>query len=142
MWRLTPRAYALLIAIVLGLIGLGGLVPGASHSPPYDAPALIVAEGYGFVLGLFPVNALDCVLYLTFAAWGAVSWMRLTSAATFARMTTVYFALLTVMGLVEPANTAFGLLPVFGADVVLHGMIAVSAALFGFIVRHPSAAPN
>jgi len=126
------RAYALLVAVLLGLLGLSALVPGAVRSPPLEAPTLIVSEGYGFVLGVFPVNVLDSLLYLTLAGFGFFAWNRLASPVTFARTTGVCFAVLTVMGLIEPASTAFGLLPVFGFDVPLHAALAVSGILFGF----------
>jgi len=136
---MSVRAYALLVAILLGLIGFGALVPGFAHSPPMDAPALMVSEGYGFVLGLFPVNVLDSLLYLGFALFGFLVWDRLASPVTFARATTVCFAVLTVMGLIEPASTGFGLLPVFGMDVLLHAGLSISGAIFGF-VRQPASA--
>jgi len=137
---MSPRAYALLVAIVLGFFGLGALVPGMAHSPPMEAPALIVPECYGYVLGLFPVNALDSLLYLAFAGFGFLAWSRLASPITFARLTGVCFAVLTVMGLIEPASTAFGLLPVFGMDVPLHACLAVTGILYGFVGERSASA--
>lgn len=137
---MSVRGYALLVAMVLGLIGFGALVPGFAHSPPLDAPSLMVSEGYGFVLGLFPVNVLDSLLYLAFAAFGFFAWNRLASPVTFARMTGVAFSVLTVMGLIEPASTGFGLLPVFGMDVPLHACLALSGVVYGFLHERSAAA--
>jgi hypothetical protein len=137
---MSARAYALLVAIILGLIGFGGFVPGVSHSPPLDAPSLLLSDGYGFVLGLFPVNVLDCLFYLALATYGFFAWNRLASPVTFARMVTVWFAVATVMGLIEPASTGFGVLPVFGLDVLLHATLSASGAVFGFIRQPTSAA--
>ncbi|HXE80858.1 MAG TPA: DUF4383 domain-containing protein [Vicinamibacterales bacterium] len=136
---MSLRAYALLVAVVLGLIGLAALVPGAADGPPLDAPALLVSEAYAFVMGIFPVNVLDSVLYLAFAGYGFLAWHRLVSATTFARMVGVCFAVLTVMGLIEPANTAFGLLPVFGFDVALHAVLALSGLIYGFVRERAAA---
>ena len=52
------RAFALLMGVVFGLVGILGFTPGAVHSVPMDSPALVVDEGYGLLLGLFPVNVL------------------------------------------------------------------------------------
>ena len=130
---MTARAFALLVGVVLGLLGVGSLVPGLLHPVPIDAPPLILSEGYGRVLGLFPVNIVDTILYIGLGALGVAAWDGLLSPASFARLTSVCFALLTVMGLTYPANLAFGLAPLYGADVVLHAVLAVSSALFGFV---------
>ena len=52
----------------------------------------------------------------------------------------VSYALLTVLGLISATNTAFGLVPIWGLDVWLHGLLAVAAAYFGFAVASPSRA--
>jgi hypothetical protein len=48
----------------------------------------------------------------------------------------------TLMGLVPALHTAFGLMPVYGHDVWLHGLEALLAAYFGFVARpQPAHAP-
>ena len=45
------------------------------------------------------------------------------------------YGLLTVMGLIPGLSTTFGLVPIYGADVALHAVIAAVSAYFGFAVR-------
>ena len=52
---MNVRAFALALGVAFGLIGVAGFVPGMTHSIHADAPPLVVSEGYGLVLGLFPV---------------------------------------------------------------------------------------
>ena len=47
----------------------------------------------------------------------------------------VSLALLTVMGLLPGFNVVFGLAPLFGHDVWLHGVEAVAAGYIGFVQR-------
>jgi acyl-CoA synthetase (NDP forming) len=54
---------------------------------------------------------------------------------SYARIVAVSYGLLTVMGLIPGLNTTFGLVPIYGADVALHGVIAAVSAYFGFAVR-------
>ena len=129
---MSTRAFALLMGIVMGLLGVASLVPGLAHPVPFDAPPLIVSEAYGLVLGLFPVNLVDTFFYVGFGSLGVAAWNGWLSAAAYARLTAAVFTLLTIMGLTYPANTAFGLMPLYGADVVLHGLIAAGAAAYGF----------
>lgn len=39
------------------------------------------------------------------------------------------------MGLIDPLDTTFGLVPIFGNDIWLHAVSALAAAYFGFIHR-------
>jgi hypothetical protein len=130
---MTARAFALLLGVVFGLLGVGSLVPGLAHPIPADAPPLMVSDAYGLVLGLFPVNIIDTLLYLVFGILGVAAWDGLISSETFARLTAVCFTVMTIMGLTYPENIAFGLVPLYGADVPLHAVVAVSAWVYGLV---------
>jgi len=132
---MNARGYALLTGIVLGMFGVASLVPGLAHPVPADAPPLMVSDLYGYVLGVFPVNVVETVLYLTFGTLGVAAWHGIVPPGSYARLTAVAFTMLTVMGLAYPANIAFGLAPLYGADVALHAVIAASAAAYGFVWR-------
>jgi hypothetical protein len=130
---MTERGYVLLVGVVLGLFGVASLVPGLAHPVPIDAPALLVSDAYGYVLGAFPMNIVSTVLYLTMGTLGVAAWHGLVPAVSYARSLAVAFAFLTVMGLSYPSSIAFGLAPLFGADVGLHAAIAASATVYGFV---------
>jgi len=66
---------------------------------------------------------------------GFAAWRSYAAARTFARSLAIYLGLLTLMGLVPPLYTTFGLVPLYGNDVWLHGLEAIAAAYFGFVAR-------
>ena len=82
---------------------------------------------------MFPVNVLHNAVHILFGVWGLVAAGSLAGARLFARGVAVIYALLTVLGLIPATNTAFGLVPIYGHDVWLHGLLAVVAAYFGFV---------
>jgi hypothetical protein len=132
---MNTRAFALLLGIGFGLVGIAGFVPGMTHSIHSDAPPLAVSQGYGLVLGLFPVNILHNVVHLIFGVLGLAAYAGTFAAVSYARLVAVAYGLLTVMGLIPGLNTGFGLVPLYGADVALHAVIAAASAYFGFAAR-------
>jgi hypothetical protein len=122
---------ALVFGIVFLLAGLAGFF---AAPPPPDAPPLTVAHGHGLALGLFPINTLHNVVHLLFGVLGiAASRGALVSARGYFRLVAVAYALLVVLGLLPATQTTFGLIPIWGNDVWLHGLLAVGAAYFGFV---------
>ena len=136
---MSTRAFALLMGLVFGLVGLAGFVPGLTHPIHADAPPLAIDSGYGLIFGLFPVNVLHNLVHLLFGVLGLAAYAGAFGAVSYARLVAVSYALLTVMGLIPVLNTTFGLVPIFGADVGLHALIAAVAGYFGFVVGTPAA---
>jgi hypothetical protein len=134
---MNSRAFALVLAIGFGLLGIAGLVPGMTHSIPSDAPPLAVSQGYGLVLGLFPVNILNTLVHLLFGVLGLAAYAGTFAAVSYARFVAVAYGLLAVMGLIPGLNTTFGFVPLYGADVALHAVIAAASGYFGFAARAP-----
>jgi hypothetical protein len=54
----------------------------------------------------------------------------------------VAYGLLTIMGIVPGLNTTFGLIPIHGADVLLHAFIAIAATYYGFVHRMDVTTPT
>jgi hypothetical protein len=104
------------------------VAPGA----PDAAPTAEVIHTHGYLLGLFPVNALHNLFHVAWGIFGIAAYRGLTGARVFARATAIVYGLLTVMGLIPGLNTLFGLLPLYGHDVWLHAVLALVAAYFGF----------
>ena len=88
---------------------------GFNQPRPAGAPSLAVDAGYGYLLGLFPVNALHNIVHLAVGAVGVMAYRSFASARLYARSVAVVFALLTIPGLIPGLNTTFGLIPIFGA---------------------------
>lgn len=129
---MNARTISLVFGIVFTAIALLGFVPAAKHAPPAGAPDLAVDAGYGYLLGLFPVNVLHNVVHLLFGIWGIVAYRSFTGSRLYLRSVAIIYGVLVVFGLIPMLNTTFGLIPIFGHDVWLHLAIAVLAGFFGW----------
>ena len=129
---MTTRTFALVLGVAFIVAGLAGFFP-----TPADPPAgLTQTHGFGHALGLLPVNTLHNVVHLLFGVMGILaSRGSLMSARGYAQFVAVAYGLLTVLGLLPATNTTFGLIPIYGNDVILHVVIAAAAAYFGFVAR-------
>ena len=129
---MTTQRFAMFMGIVFLLVGVLGFVPGSTAPPPPQTPDLAVHAGYGYLLGLFPVNVLHNLVHLAIGIWGLTAYRTLTWARRFAQGLAIFYGMLAVMGLIPVLNTTFGLIPIFGHDVWLHAVTAIAAAYFGF----------
>ena len=129
---MQARYFALVMGIVYLAIGVLGFIPG-THPLAAGAPDLAVDAGYGYLLGLFPINVLHNLVHLLIGGLGLAAYARADAARTFAQGLAVFYGLLAIMGLIPVLNTTFGLIPIFGHDVWLHALSALAAAYFGFV---------
>lgn len=129
---MNARTFALIAGIIYLVIGVLGFIPGINQAPPAGAPELTLDAGYGYLLGLFPVNILHNIVHILIGAWGLASYRRLGAARGYARGLAIIYALLAVMGLIPGLRTTLGLVPIFGHDVWLHALTAAIAAYFGW----------
>ena len=128
------RTMALLFGVVFLVVGALGFVPGAFT--PTDHPAgMTMTQGYGLLLGLFPVNLLHNIAHLLFGAWGVLSRGSVGAARGYFRGVAVIYGLLTVMGLIPATQYTFVLIPLHGNDVWLHAVLALAGAYFGWLHR-------
>lgn len=128
---MDTRYFALITGIVYAAAGILGFVPEALR-PATGGPPIAVDSFYGYLLGLFPVNILHNLVHLGIGVWGIAAYGTFVAARTYAASLAVIYAALTVMGLIPGLDTVFGLVPLFGHDVWLHGLTAIIAAYFGF----------
>lgn len=133
---MSTRTFALVMGIILLVSGIAGFVPGLVHEsqPAPTAPTAQPAAdaAYGYLFGLFPTNALHNIFHLLWGVFGLIAYRSFSGARTFARVTAVVYAVLTVLGFIPGLNTLFGLIPLYGHDVWLHALITIAAAYFGF----------
>lgn len=132
---MKTRYFALLSGIFYVLLGLAGFVSPLVVLGPAMMPPLVVELGYGYLLGLFPINLLHNVVHVATGMLGVLAYLRYEHARWYARGAAIFYGILAVMGLVPQIDTVFGLMPVFGYTVWLHGLTAVIAAYFGFVGR-------
>jgi hypothetical protein len=131
---IPPHAAALVFGVAFVAAGIAGFLPAFTHPAPPGAPPLIVPAAYGYLLGLYPVNAVHSLFHLTLGALGLAAFARPAWARTYVRGFAVVLAALAVMGLWPGLDRAFGLAPLFGHDVWLHGVEAVAAGYIGFVM--------
>ena len=109
---------ARLLGVVFVAVGLLGFIPQATPN--------------GALLGIFPVNTLHNIVHIALGLWGLAVGGSMAGAVSYMRGLTVIYALLAVLGLFPATNTLFGLVPLHGADVGLHAVLALVAAYLGF----------
>ena len=110
--------FARIFGAIFVLVGVLGFVPP------------LVPDGH--LLGLFPVNAVHNLVHIALGAWGLVAGASVAAALIYFRGIAVIYGLLAVLGIFPATNMLFGLAPIHGADVVLHAVLALAAAYFGF----------
>jgi hypothetical protein len=128
--------FALTVGIIYLAIGIMGFIPGFVSAPdsiPSYVSVTGVESGYGYLLGLFPVNTVHNLIHLTVGGVGIAASISWDTSRWYSGLLGVFYGVLTVMGLIPYMNTTFGLAPIFGNDVWLHAVTAAIAVYFGFI---------
>jgi uncharacterized protein DUF4383 len=131
---MRAETFALFFGVAYLSAGLLGLHPAALTPAPADAPPLQLSLLYGYLLGVFPVNALLSALHVATGVWGILAWRRLTSPRIFVRTCAVAYGALAVMGFLPRLDTLFGVMPLHGHNVWLH---AVTAAVAAYVTWRP-----
>lgn len=123
-------------ALVLGLGFVVAAIAGFFPTPADPPPGLTQTHGFGHALGILPVNTLHNIVHLLFGVLGiAAARGAIMGPKSYAQMVAVVYGLLVVLGLLPQTNTTFGLIPIYGADVWLHAVIAAASAYFGFVSK-------
>jgi hypothetical protein len=131
---MSIRTFSLIYGIGFLIVGAGGFIPGLL-SEPHTHPDMTVNTGFGYLMGLFPVNVLHNLVHLAFGVWGLLAYRSASGARVYARGVAIIYAVLAVSGLIPGLRTTFGLIPLFSHDVWLHIVLAAGAAYFGFVHR-------
>ena len=129
------RYYSLLAGIAFTIAGIGGFIGGITQPMAADAPHLMVEANYGLLLGLFPVNILHNIFHLAIGIGGLLTFRNTAQARRFLQVFGVALIILTIMGLIPQLNTTFGLVPLFGHDIWLHGLEGIIALYLVFAVK-------
>lgn len=116
------KTAALWFGIVLTVIGIAGFIPALTTE---------ASDGHELLLGVFETDALHNVIHL---ASGVVAMLAASSASTsrlFFQIFAGVYGLVTVVGILQ-GDTVLGLIPVNLADNLLHILITIFAAYYGF----------
>jgi hypothetical protein len=100
-----------------------------------------VNTGYGLLLGLFPVNIIHNLFHFGWGVTGLLASRTYPSALQFSRYFGVILAILTLMGLIPALRTGFGIMPLYGHDIWLHGLEAVIGIYLGFFAGRRNQMP-
>jgi hypothetical protein len=130
---MTTRHFVLTIGILYLLVGALGFFPGLVAAPHADAPSVTVDSGYGYLLGLFPVNMFYNLFHLAIGALALAAYRSLSRSIALSRGLAILFGVLAVMGVIPMLSTTFGWIPLFGHNVWLHAATAAIAAYFGYV---------
>jgi len=79
--------------------------------------------------GLFPVNAAHNTLHLLLGVWGVLSARSVTASRRYCVMSGALYLVLAGVGLVVPE--VFGLMPIGGNDIALHGVFGMALTAVG-----------
>lgn len=126
------RYFALIAGLAFTLAGIAGFLPFFTPHPPPEVPELIVNTSYGLLLGLFPINVIHNLFHFGWGIAGMLAFRSYSSALQFSRFLGITLAVLTLMGLIPALSTGFGLMPLYGHDIWLHGLEAVIGLYLGF----------
>jgi hypothetical protein len=113
-----------ILIAVLGFISPGGLV-------------MAVDPTTGMLLGVFPVNLLHNIVHLLFGIWGLVASRTWSGSKNFFVAGGIIYVVLTCVGFLSPMG--FGLVPLGGADIWLHAVLAIAMLGIGLTAK---AAPS
>jgi hypothetical protein len=127
------QLFALITGILFFAVGLSGCVPALVKSAGSTEAIEVYQNGYGYLMGLFPINIFHNVVHISIGIAGLLGAISIGGARVFSRFLAIFYGALAVMGLIPYTNTTFGLIPIFGHDVWLHALFAAIAFYFGFI---------
>jgi hypothetical protein len=129
------RNAALVIGVLFLLLGLAGFAPGITFTPAVSASPTNIypGPGYGYVLGLFPTNYFHSAIGIIVGLWGIAGFLSLGGAIAFHQIFTVLYALQAILGLLPATNTLFGMMPLYGSNVILSIVIIAFTYLYGFV---------
>lgn len=130
---MITRYIALALGVVYLVIGIVGFIPALYTSPPAGAPHVDVTAAYGYLFGLFPVNALHDIIHIVVGIAGILCYPSLRASRYYGRILFVVFGLLTVAGFLPTLDTLNGLVPIFWADPWLHAATATVGAIAGWV---------
>jgi hypothetical protein len=125
----TIQKLAGVFGIVFVLVAILGLItPNGGMSMQPTDPATAAK-----VLGIFPVNLLHNIVHLLFGLWGLAASRSWSGSKSYFTISGAIYAVLTVCAFLSP--TGFGLVPIGGADIGLHAVLAIAMLAIGLTAK-------
>lgn len=132
--RYTPaQIYSLVFGATLLLVGILGFAANSSFS--------VGSNLQGDNLIAFEVNGWHNLVHIASGALGLALWRNAANARSFALGFGAVYLIVTLWGFVD-GNDVLGLIPINGADNVLHLLIAAAGIAAGLMSRATERAPR
>ena len=117
------KSFALLFGIVFLVVGILGFLPAATHD----------VNGMPMLLGIFHVNTVHNIVHLASGAVFLLCGMAGPGPArTFFKIFGLVYALVAVLGFMNPAGPLLGMISNNPADNYLHTALAAVMLFLGF----------
>ncbi|HKN57536.1 MAG TPA: DUF4383 domain-containing protein [Gemmatimonadaceae bacterium] len=124
----TVQKLAAVFGVVFILVAIVGfLAPGGMAMQPTD-PATAAK-----ILGYFPVNLLHNIVHLLFGIWGLAASRSWGGSKQFFVWGGIIYVVLTIAGFIWPSG--FGYVPLGGADIGLHCVLAILMLAIGLTAK-------
>ncbi|MES2962694.1 MAG: DUF4383 domain-containing protein [Bdellovibrionota bacterium] len=131
-----PRRFALIAGVFMLAMGVLAFIPALSRDAGMILPTLKVTNSYGAFLGFFPMNIVNKIALIGFGLAGLYAATRtgtsLPASIRWSRIVFMAMGVLAILGMIPATNTLFGYWPLFGGEIVAHGVFAVLGAYFGY----------
>ncbi|HVK61975.1 MAG TPA: DUF4383 domain-containing protein [Bdellovibrionales bacterium] len=128
---MSSRAFAFWGGIVMLVMGALSMIPALSAHPPW-LPPLRFDVSYGLFLNIFPLNILNKLALLGFGLAGVITSNSITGSIRYSRIVFLVMGALAILGLFPATNTLFGLMPLYGPEVLTHAIFALLGAYAGY----------
>jgi hypothetical protein len=129
-----------LCALVLGLVylfwGISGLIPRFVHLPQTEIRFYTdeLNGHWGLVYSWLPANHLHSIVYIVLGAAGVLSFIALGLATRYCKAMFAITLLFVIAGFLPfGISSLWGLMPLFGYNIMLHTITAILAYYFGWI---------
>ena len=134
---MSARKFALYGGITMFLMGFVSIIPGLEGSSA-GLPELKIETSYGLFLGLFPMNILNKIALIVFGIAGIAAGRPADTSYPihYSRMVFFVMGLAALLGVYDSTDTLFGYWPLFGGEIIAHGIFAVIGGICGFIPSH------
>lgn len=132
---MNAKKFALVGGTIMLIMGALSLIP-AFTGLAFGLPILKIETSYGLFLGVFPLNIVNKAILIGLGMWGIAAAsdpaLNLPRSITFSRWVFMLAAIFAVLGLFSQTNTLFGYVPLFGAGVWLHAVMALLGGIAGY----------
>lgn len=135
------KNFALIAGLVMLMMGLIAFVP--SLNVVEGLPPIEVNTSYGMFLDIFPLNIFNKIALIIFGIAGVFAYMTSKESYHYSVIYSkvVFWAMgtLAVLGLFPQTNTLFGYWPLFGFEIIVHGLFALLGGYYGYVATREDA---